>query len=312
MSWPAVLARGPSCPQPVMRAKISRGLTAAQSSGPTPSRSQVPGRKQSNSTSALATKFNSACGCVLTSKSTIRLPRCNRSRSSAGIANPPGRRTRPTPAPKSASTIAACGPGPMPPSSMTRTPVSGPPLVTMAPSLVDLQPFLYLEDPVAQLLGRRIDGPLDGTLEHEAGQRNVRVDGDLHLDQGRFFFCATLWHQGVLAVLRLLLSGAHQRPRHLVATPGVGHHLFIRDARGPDLHLDFAWPPVVSGLEDFRALMGVRPLRHRFKVSDDVQDFLRACFDDDVTGLFDCHGRTIARRPRAEGVFDRRRVASSP
>src|ERR1700757_1544087 len=190
MSWPAVPARGPSCPQPVMRAKISRGLTAAQSSGPTPSRSQVPGRKQSNSTSALATKFNSACGCVLTSKSTIRLPRCNRSRSSAGIANPPGRRTRTTSAPKSASTIAACGPGPMPPSSMTRTPVSGPPLVTMAPSLVDLQPFLHLEDPVAQLLGRRIDGPLDGTLEHEAGQRNVRVDSDLHLDQGRFFFSA--------------------------------------------------------------------------------------------------------------------------
>ena len=34
MSWPAVIASGPSCPQPVMRAKISRGLTAAQSSRP--------------------------------------------------------------------------------------------------------------------------------------------------------------------------------------------------------------------------------------------------------------------------------------
>ena len=62
MSWPAVLASGPSCPHPVMRAKISRGLTAAQSSGPMPSRSQVPGRKQSSSTSALATRSSSTSG----------------------------------------------------------------------------------------------------------------------------------------------------------------------------------------------------------------------------------------------------------
>ena len=162
MSWPAVLARGPSCPQPVMRAKISRGLTAAQSSGPTPSRSQVPGRKQSNSTSALATKPNSACGWLLTSKSTIRLPRCSRSRSSAGIVRPPGRRTRTTSAPKSASTIAACGPGPMPPSSMTRTPANGP--VKPCPS-----------SPSG--LGRAAPwspnrSSLDGTFQHEAGQGN--------------------------------------------------------------------------------------------------------------------------------------------
>ena len=59
MSWPAVFASGPSWPHPVMRAKISRGLTAAQSSGPMPSRSQVPGRKQSSSTSALAANSSS-------------------------------------------------------------------------------------------------------------------------------------------------------------------------------------------------------------------------------------------------------------
>ena len=77
MSWPAVIASGPSCPHPVMRAKISRGLTAAQSSGPMPSRSQVPGRKQSSSTSALAASSSSVCGCFLTSRSTMRLPRCS-------------------------------------------------------------------------------------------------------------------------------------------------------------------------------------------------------------------------------------------
>ena len=130
MSWPAVWASGPSCPQPVIRAKISRGLTAAQSSGPMPSRSQVPGRKQSSSTSALAARSSNASGCALTSRSTIRFPRCTRSRSSDGIINPPGRRTRTTSAPRSASTIPACGPGPMPPSSMTRTPAKGPKPVT--------------------------------------------------------------------------------------------------------------------------------------------------------------------------------------
>ena len=62
MSCPAVVASGPAWPQPVMRAKISRGLTAAQSSGPMPSRSQVPGRKQSSSTSALAAKLQQHVG----------------------------------------------------------------------------------------------------------------------------------------------------------------------------------------------------------------------------------------------------------
>src|ERR1700731_1309019 len=311
MSCPAVCATGPCCPHPVMRAKISGGLTAAQSSGPMPSRSQVPGRKQSSSTSALATNSNSACGWVLTSKSTIRFPRCSRSRSSVGIISPPGRRTRTTSAPKSASTIAACGPGPMPPSSMTRTPASGPALLTTTSPLLRLQPLLHFQHLLAQLLGRGIDRPLDGALEYEAGEWNVRVDPDLHLDQGGLSLRATLWHQGVLAVLRLLLAGAHQRPGHLIAAPGVGHHLFVGDASGPDLHLDFAGPAVLSGLEDFRALMRFRPLRHRFEVGDDVQDFLGACFDDDVAGFVDCHVRTIARRRRAEGVFDRRRVPSS-
>jgi len=39
-----------------------RGLTAAHSSGPIPSRSQAPGRKPSTSTSALATRSSSVCG----------------------------------------------------------------------------------------------------------------------------------------------------------------------------------------------------------------------------------------------------------
>lgn len=84
----------------------------------------------SSSTSALAASSSIACGCVLTSRSTIRFPRCSRSRSSDGIVRPPGRRTRTTSAPRSASTIPTCGPGPIPPSSMTFTPARGPPVVT--------------------------------------------------------------------------------------------------------------------------------------------------------------------------------------
>ena len=37
--------------------------------------------------------------------------------------------------------------------------------------------LLHLQHPLAQFLGRGIHGPLDGALEHEAGQRNIRVDG---------------------------------------------------------------------------------------------------------------------------------------
>ncbi len=179
MSWPAVGASGPSCPQPVMRAKINRGFPAAQSSGPIPRRSQVPGRKQSSSTSALAANSNKACGWLLTSRSTIRFPRCSRSRSSAGICRPPGRRTRTTSAPRSASTIPACGPGSMPPSSMTFTPARGPP-----PATVATQPFFTFStclrsssrpDSTVPFTARLSTNPGSGTTASTASSSFTRV-----------------------------------------------------------------------------------------------------------------------------------------
>ncbi|SKS09453.1 Uncharacterised protein [Mycobacteroides abscessus subsp. abscessus] len=68
----------------------------------------------------------------MTSRLTSRLPRWNRSVSSAGMASPPGRRTRMTSAPRSDNIIAACGPGPIPPSSITFTPARGPVLTPVS------------------------------------------------------------------------------------------------------------------------------------------------------------------------------------
>ena len=65
MSWPAVCASGPSCPHPVIRAKISRGLTAAQSSGPMPSRSQVPGPEALQQHVGLGGQLEQRAGLVL-------------------------------------------------------------------------------------------------------------------------------------------------------------------------------------------------------------------------------------------------------
>ena len=113
--------------------------------------------------------------------------------------------------------------------------------------------------------------------------------------------------QRVRRVLRALLPGADQRPADLVLAPGVGHHLFVGDARGLHLHLHFERPPVLVLLENFGALMRRRPLGDGVQIADDVEDLLRAGLDHDFAGFVDCHVRTIARRRRADGVFDRRR-----
>src|SRR5580704_2033163 len=127
MSCPAVAAIGPSWPQPVIRAYTSRGLRARQTSGPTPMRSVTPGRKPSSSTSAVSarrSRASTARGC-LRSRTADWRPRFRNSRS--GCFGPgPGRSTRRTVAPESASIMAQNGAGPMPASSITRTPASGP------------------------------------------------------------------------------------------------------------------------------------------------------------------------------------------
>src|SRR6516225_3344806 len=131
MSWPAVGAYGPSWPHPVMRPYTRRGLRARQTSGPSPSRSVTPGRKPSTSASARSTRRSTVAtpsGC-LRSTPMDRRPRL-KTCGGGTLGSPPttesARSTRTTSAPKSARTMAQNGPGPIPESSMTRTPVSGP------------------------------------------------------------------------------------------------------------------------------------------------------------------------------------------
>src|SRR5690606_18513805 len=78
----------------------------------------------------MASTVSTASG-FLRSRTTDFLPRFNRSRCScpARKTPPPGLSTRTTWAPRSASVIPANGPGPIPPSSNTFTPDSGPLLI---------------------------------------------------------------------------------------------------------------------------------------------------------------------------------------
>ena len=139
MSWPAVGARGPSWPQPVMRPITSFGLRASSSSGPRLRRSRTPGRNPSTSTSACSTRrriVSRPSGCFR-STPIDRRPRWS---TSAGGASglPPTQRsarsTRTTSAPRSASTMAPKGAGPSPDSSMTRTPSEDRSSVAPAPA----------------------------------------------------------------------------------------------------------------------------------------------------------------------------------
>src|SRR6266481_6164106 len=125
MSWPAVCARGPVCPQPVMRPYTRRGLALRQTSGPSPSRSITPGRNPSISTSAPAsTQRAAARPSALRRFSAIE--RLLRRFTSAGSAFAELRSTVTTSAPRSASRWPASGAGPMPLNSTTRSDVNGP------------------------------------------------------------------------------------------------------------------------------------------------------------------------------------------
>ena len=130
MSWPAACARGPVCPQPVIRPNTSFGLRARQTSGLKPSFSMTPGRKPSINTSADSTKRKTAsmaAGCFkskeidcLLRRSTLLCTAC-KSVSVGTI-----RSTQITSAPRSASSIPANGAGPSPASSITLKPCKGP------------------------------------------------------------------------------------------------------------------------------------------------------------------------------------------
>ena len=131
MSCPAIEAYGPSWPHPVMRPYTSPGLRARHSSGPMPKRSATPGRNPSISPSAPSTSFSTVAtpsGC-LRSTPTLRRPRLSTSKwGVSGISSRTrsARSTRTTSAPRSASIMAANGPGPIPAISTTRMPLSGP------------------------------------------------------------------------------------------------------------------------------------------------------------------------------------------
>ena len=116
----------------------ARGCGPGTRRGPTPSRSATPGRIPSRSTSAEATRSRTtpAARGSFRSIATLGRPRVSTSLSRATAASvPPGRSMRMTSAPRSASVIAACGPGPIDASSTTRTPRRGPPDAVIPPAL---------------------------------------------------------------------------------------------------------------------------------------------------------------------------------
>ena len=134
---PGRRAYGPTWPNPVMRAITSRGLTACSSSGPSPQRSRVPGRKFSTSTSASASirRRTAAPASCDRSRVTVRLLRPSTFHHSPtpSLSGPcpragSGRRgcsTFTTSAPKSARNAAASGPANSVAVSTTRIPSSG-------------------------------------------------------------------------------------------------------------------------------------------------------------------------------------------
>ena len=179
MSWPARSAHGPVCPQPVIRACTRRGLRARHSSGPRPSRSATPGRYPSSSTSASSTRRWTTARPASALRSTAMLGRDRRRppASASGFVSP-GRSTRTTSAPSSASTIPANGVGPMPPSSTTRMPASGPGHRGTPRTLTRGRPVApdrrdHVDDPAG---GPHVVGPEDGGPQPRGdGRRGERA-----------------------------------------------------------------------------------------------------------------------------------------
>src|SRR5258706_6009546 len=229
MSWPAVCARGPVCPQPVIRPYTRRGFALRQTSGPRPSRSITPGRNPSISTSAPASMQRTAArpSALHRSSATERLLR---RLTSAGSAFAERRSTVTTSAPRSAIHWPTSGPGPMPLNSMTRSDVNGPLIST---SLASVQTKTAADDLLHDLGRAGIDAAdarvgietADFVLIHVAGaavQLQAFVDhpafdlGDVELGCG-----SGLARQLALHVLHDAM--VDQGPAGVDACTHVGH-----------------------------------------------------------------------------------------
>src|SRR5690606_5544115 len=135
MSWPADCASGPCWPHPVMRPYTRRRFASRHSSGPSPSLSMTPGLNPSISRSASATRRSSAAAAAGFFRSIARdlFPRCtidhlaaSPDRWSKPVKDAVLRSMRITSAPISDSSMPQNGTGPIPPTSMTFIPESGP------------------------------------------------------------------------------------------------------------------------------------------------------------------------------------------
>ena len=167
MSCPAVVASGPVLAPTGDAGEDQSGVDGRAVVGPDaePFAGARPEAVQQHV--GLGRQPSSTSGSALTSRSTTRLPRCIRSTSSAGICSgllPPslrspgsGLRTRTTSAPRSARIIPACGPGPMPPSSMTFTPARGPVFATRG----ETTHCLRIDGRYSESLGALDESPTD-------------------------------------------------------------------------------------------------------------------------------------------------------
>ena len=290
MSCPAVEASGPSWPQPVIRAKISRGLTRSQSCGPMPRRSQVPGRKQSSSTSALATRSSSAGRFGLHVEVDDPLAAVEQVdvlgghlQTTAGPAHPHHVGA------EVCQDHRSMRPGPD--TAQFDDPDAGQGSGILHGRRLIQPPFLTLSTCLRNPSVAVSIAALDGALEHETWQRHRQVDAEVEPQLG----LVAVGCERVLGILRVQLAGLDQRPAHHVVGPGVLDHLVISQTRGLDLHLDLVRPAVVIGVQDLGALVLGRPARCGLDVGDDVEDLLGCRFDDHFARIFDCHGVTIAR-----------------
>src|SRR5690625_3864149 len=184
---------------------MSLSLTLAQSSGPSPSRSVTPGRKPSISTSALA----ASCSTRSRPSGDLRSAVTDRRLRSmvsllASAPNFGGRSTRTTSAPRSPRIIAACGPGPIPASSMTRSPASGP-AITASSSPACVMCILWWTTMTVIDSGIEALTPVEGlTVTLADGVLSVTIDRPDSLNSVT---------TGVLAGIADAMEGAARDPR---------------------------------------------------------------------------------------------------
>src|SRR6266850_1564268 len=158
-SYPARCASGPDSPKPEIEQYTRRGLRRLSALKPTPSRSIVPGRKFSTTTSLLRARLRrmSRPSRALRLSVTLFLPRLTDMKYVASpatngghfrVSSPlPGSSILTTSAPMSASIIVQNGPASTRVRSSTRTPESG--LVRAT--------FASLEEPAHDAAGHRVD-----------------------------------------------------------------------------------------------------------------------------------------------------------